>query len=163
MNQSVNRPRQESGETEVRVLGEVTTLMLQRFAIATGDNNPVYFDDAYARSCGYEGIIAPPTFIPAVLGWDAGPQETQLQADGTDAALVHPTIQGRRLMGGGQSLNFERPARPGDVITAERRVVDVYDKVREKVTLTFVVTETRYSNQRREVLLTCRDTLIALA
>ena len=36
---------------------------IRYFALAIGDDNPLYVDDAYARAAGYPSIIAPPTFV----------------------------------------------------------------------------------------------------
>ena len=41
---------------------EIEKGMLRRFAIATGDTDPIYHDEDYARSSTYGEIISPPTF-----------------------------------------------------------------------------------------------------
>lgn len=145
----------------VRRLGEVTRLMIQRYAIAVGDLNPLYFDDDYARACGYPGIIAPPNFLTAILGWEAGPAESELLEDGTERSVLVPEIEGLRLMGGGQSLTFGQPVRAGDVITARRKLVDLYQREARFGVLTFAVSDIVYTNQRNEHLVTCRETVIA--
>ncbi len=150
-----------SAVATTRVLGEVTALMIQRYAIAVGDTNRLYFDNEYARACGYPGIIAPPNFLPAILGWEAGPTEQELLEDGNDPSLVLPELRGCRLMGGGQQLTFGQPVRPGDIVTAERRLVDFYEKQAKAGRLIFAVSEIRYTNQHGEHLLDCRETLIA--
>lgn len=146
---------------QVRQLGEVTRLMIQRYAIAVGDLNPLYFDEAYARSCGYGGIIAPPNFLTSVLGWGSGPREDELLEDGTERAILIPEIEGLRLMGGGQELSFGQPVRPGDVITARRKLTDLYQREAKFGVLTFALSDIVYTNQRNEHLVTCRETIIA--
>ncbi len=145
----------------VRAIGEITALMFQRYAIAVGDLNPIYFDDAAARAAGYPGIVAPPNFLTSVLGWDAGPAEPDLLEDGTERAVLVPEIEGLRLMGGGHELAFGQPVRPGDVVTARRKLVDLYQREAKFGLLTFAVSDIVYTNQRDEHLVTCRETVIA--
>lgn len=149
------------GYADRQQLGVVTREHIQRFAISVGDLNPLYFDEEYARQAGYQGIMAPPTYLTAVLGWEAGPPEAELRADGTayaDAALI--PLPGARLMGGGQDLEFIQPVCPGDEVTMERRLVDVERREGRSGVLTLLKTEKRYSNQRGELLVVCRETLI---
>jgi acyl dehydratase len=145
----------------VRVVGEITASMIQRFAVATGDDNPLYFDVHQARAAGYRDIIAPPTFIAAVLGWEAGPSEGALMVDGSDPALVIPETIGYKFVGGGQSLTFIEPLCAGDVVRARKRLTEVYEREARSGTLVFLVFETVFENDRGTQLVRCRETLIA--
>jgi acyl dehydratase len=146
---------------QVQALGEITALMFQRYAIAVGDLNPIYFDDAAARAAGHPGIVAPPNFLTSVLGWQPGPPEGELLPDGTEEKLLAPEIRGLRLMGGGHELTFGQPVRPGDVVTARRKLVDLYQREAKFGQLTFAISDIVYTNQRGEHLVTCRETVIA--
>ncbi len=146
---------------QVRQLGQISALMFQRYAIAVGDLNPVYFDDAAARAAGYPGVVAPPNFLTSVLGWEAGPPEGELLEDGTEPKNLVPEIQGLRLMGGGHELTIEQPVRPGDIVTARRKLVELYQREAKFGLLTFAISEIVYTNQRGEHLVTCRETVIA--
>jgi len=64
--------------------------MIQRFAQAIDDPNPLWQDEEYARRSRYGSIIAPPTFIQTV-GWDQFEKQFQLQ--------VAPLLSGGRLNG----------------------------------------------------------------
>jgi len=150
-------------EESVQLLGEITALAFQRYAIAVGDLNPIYFDDSAARDAGYPGIVAPPNYLTSILGWEAGPPEQELQIDGTEAKNLVPAIRGMRLMGGGHDLTFGVPVRPGDVITARRRLVDLYQRDSKMGALTFAISEIVYTNDRGEHVVTCRETVIAAA
>jgi len=145
----------------VEALGEVTPAMIRRYATAVGETNPLHFDQAYARALGYRNIVAPPTYLAAVLGWGAGPREEELMCDGSDPALVLPETVGRRFMGGGQDLEFFAPLCAGDSVIATRRLADIYERVTRNGTLTFLVSETVHENQLGHRLLRCRETLIA--
>ena len=41
----------------------ITRREAQRYARAVGDLDPIYFDEAAARDAGYDGLVAPPTFV----------------------------------------------------------------------------------------------------
>ncbi len=146
---------------QVYALGEITALMFQRYAVAVGGRNPVYFDDEAARAAGYPGIVAPPNFLTSVIGWQAGPAEGELLGDGTQVKILVPEMRGLRLMGGGHELTFGQPVRPGDVVTARRKLVDLYRRDAKFGQLLFAVSDIVYSNQRGEHLVTCRETVIA--
>ncbi|MCL4746767.1 MAG: MaoC family dehydratase [Burkholderiaceae bacterium] len=145
----------------VSVLGEITAIAFQRYAIAVGDLNPIYFDDAAARAAGYPGIVAPPNYLSSVLGWEAGPAEGELLPDGLERNASVAEIQGLRLMGGGHDLAFGAPVRPGDIISASRKLLELYERESKMGPLIFAVSEIVYSNQRGENVVTCRETVIA--
>ena len=142
-------------------LGQVTRESIQRFAIAIGDTNPLYFDDEFAMRCGYPSIIAPPNFLTAVFEWGAGAIEQRLFPDGLDPAFVIDELQGCRLMGGGQSLTFLQPVCPGDIVTKERRLTALYKKQSRIGSLIFAISDDTYRDVKKGILLKCEDTLIA--
>jgi 3-hydroxybutyryl-CoA dehydratase len=89
---------------------------LDAFAAVTGDTNPVHLDEAYAGATPFKGRIAhgmlSAGYISAVLG-------TQLPGPG--AIYVS------------QTLNFRRPVRIGDEVTAQVKVTAI-DAARGRVT-----------------------------
>jgi acyl dehydratase len=164
MMKSPNLPSQhelDSRPSLVRLIGEITPLMIQRFATTVGDHNPLYFDEAQARAAGHPTCIAPPTFLPAVLGWGAGPQESDLMADGSDPALVIPETVGYKFVGGGQTLTFYEPLYAGDIVSSTKRLVEVSERESRSGKLVFLVFETTYEAQGGRRLIQCRETLIA--
>ena len=52
-------------KTSLSPLLIMTTSDIRRYADATGDRNPLWFDDEYAKSAGYKGRLLPPTLV----GW----------------------------------------------------------------------------------------------
>jgi len=146
---------------QVVTIGEITALMFQRYAIAVGDLNPIYFDDGAAQAAGYPGIVAPPNFLSSVLGWQAGPAEPDLLPDGTQTGFLPPEMRGLRLMGGGHDLTFGQPVRPGAIVTARRKLVDLYQREAKFGLLIFAVADVVYTDQHGSHLMTCRETYIA--
>lgn len=121
--------RSHVGRSYRRDLGELLARDLQRFAVAVGDDLPLTMDPAVAAAAGLPGIAAPPLFLSAVMGWADGPRESELLADGAAPdGLADLPVAGLRLMGGGQALEFYRPAVAGTRIVQETRISDVQIK-----------------------------------
>jgi len=130
-------------EWEPSVL-EVERGHIRRFAEAIGDPNPLYTDEKHARRSRYGGIIAPPTFLRAVLA----PQPK--------VELNLP----KRVLDGGSDWEYFGPVRPGDVITARARIASITERALSLGPALFVTTEITYSNQFGEVVATQRSTRI---
>ena len=57
------------GAVVARASGEVVRRDWQRWAVAVGDHNPLWFDADHARAQGYDDVVAPPLYLQyAVLG-----------------------------------------------------------------------------------------------
>lgn len=149
------------GQETAVYLGELTLRDAQRFAIAVGDLNPLYFDEQYARDSAYGGLIAPPNMLTAVRAWGAGAREDELAVDGVVDALEEKLpIALKRRMAGGQELEFHSPVRPGDQITRRGGIVSIEERKGRSGTLVVMLREDRYYNERNELLLTCRETVL---
>jgi len=120
---------------------------IREFARAVKDDNPLYFDDAYAQRVA-GGIMPPPTFTMTLAFWD----------ERTEPLLTYDV---RRLLHGEQEFEYLAPIHAGDVLTAISRVTDVYEKQGSRGgTMTFGITETTFTNQRGETVLISRTTLL---
>lgn len=137
--------------------GEVLRKETERYAYAVGDDNRLYFDDAYARAAGYEGSIAPPLFFEIPMR-QAVPL-SELRPDGIARARQAPIpLKVERVMAGGQEVEFVQPIYPGDTLTAETRLVDLQQKQGRSGPLVLIVRETVYTNQHGEVVVRSRST-----
>ncbi|MGH8788279.1 MAG: MaoC family dehydratase N-terminal domain-containing protein [Cupriavidus necator] len=110
---------------------------LRFFAKATGETNPIYFDEAAARDAGHPGLPLPPTFLFSLE--ISRPSSEWRQQLG---------IQPSRVLHGEQSFVYHRMAYAGDSLRFESRIADIYDK--KGGALDFLVRETRVTNQRDE-------------
>lgn len=97
---------------------EVEKGAIRRFAEATGETTQIYFDQAFARSFGYGGIVAPPTF-PTTF------------RPPSKAAWVQGLDEGR-ILAGEQGFRYVRPILAGDRLQCELRLTDVNDKMSSK-------------------------------
>ena len=143
--------KSEIGNTGKPVTMHVERGKIREFARAIKDDNPIYFDDAYAKQ-SVGGMMAPPTFTMTLGFWD----------DGRNRPLL--TYDVRRLLHGEQEFEYLAPVYAGDVLTATGRVADVYEKAGSRGgSMTFGVLETTFTNQRGEPVLISRSTLIETA
>ena len=136
---------------------EVEKGMIKRFAIAIGDSNPLYHDEEFAGSTEYGGIIAPPSFL---FEWNHH-KHSVLSPEIRKTMFVDFERQPRVLRGINE-YEFITPVRPGDVITTKSRIADVYEKQGRSGQLIFMLCETEYYRQTKEVLWRSKDTYILL-
>ena len=148
------------GKEVGRKTGVVYPKEAQRFAAAVGDLNPLYFDDEAARARGYEGVIAPPMFLPHVLHGvshlDSLREDGVPLQGGSDIPL-----RAERLMAGGEDYEFLAPLYPGDTITAETRIQNIEEKSGRSGRFVLVTRETLYTNQDGVVVARGRFSVIA--
>jgi acyl dehydratase len=89
---------------------EITTRDIEIFTEMTGDRNPLHYDEELARRSRFGGIIVQggvtSGLVNAVLAEDL---------PGPGCVFLHT------------EWNYKAPVRPGDVITAEVRVLEVRD------------------------------------
>lgn len=120
---------------------------LRFFAKATGETNPVYFDESAARDAGHPGLPLPPTFL------------FSLELEQPDKSWRDEIgIQVARILHGEQSFTYHRMAYAGDMLLFECHIADIYDK--KGGALDFVVRETRVTNQKGEHVADMRSVLV---
>lgn len=149
------------GDTARHPLGKIRARDFQRFAIASGNLDPVFFDHEAARRHGYSGVIAPPMYLSSVMGWEAGPPEESLLPDGnTSADVASLPLQGLRLMGAGQDLEFFEPATDGMEVVMERSVDSVELKEGRSGSMVLITIVKRYLQVDGQILLVSRESFI---
>jgi acyl dehydratase len=124
---------------------------IREFARAIKDDNPLYFDEQYAnKEAG--GVMPPPTFTMTQAFWDEGHGRIDL---GLDL---------RRVLHGEQEFEYLRPVYAGDTLVARGRISNVEKRPGKRGgEMTLVTLETEYKNQRGEVCLYARSTIIETA
>jgi len=130
---------------------------IRYFALAIGDENPLYRDPDFATKTAHGGVVAPPTLVCETN------QITQRPADENGYFGHHWTlpIPNTRFIRGGNEYEFHQPVRPDDRITVTWKIVDIYERETRKFgSLIFVLSEARYVNQRGELLAVNRETNI---
>jgi hypothetical protein len=111
--------------------------MVRRFCRAVGDTNPKWRD----------GLLAPPTFVLAI-GFEQF-------IDDLLAIVSFNTV----LMGGTE-IECHQPIRTGDIITAVFAISNLRERQGEAGTMAFMTFESRYQNQKGELVANCRQMVI---
>ena len=95
----------------------ITDRDIEQFAEISTDHNPVHLDDEYARDTIFEGRIAHGMLTAGLV-----------------SAVIGEQLPGHGAIYLSQNLKFLAPVRPGDLVHAEVKVVDmVIDKRRVKL------------------------------
>jgi acyl dehydratase len=136
---------------------ELGRAAIRYFARAVGDDNPLYTDEAFARTHGYDGVVAPPTLICETNQYADRPRDE----DGYAGHSWEIEVPRTRLVRGGNAYAFFRPVRPDDVITATWRIAAASERTSSAGTPMLIVESVAsYTNQRGELLATNTETLI---
>jgi acyl dehydratase len=99
---------------------------------------PVYHDEAAGKASKHGSVIAPPTFCVnfAITPFLRAVLDPQLGVN--VAALLH----------GEQEFEFGEVVRPGDVITTQGKIAQIF----EKASKDFLIVETTSANQRGQAV-----------
>ncbi|MBV9782907.1 MAG: MaoC family dehydratase N-terminal domain-containing protein [Acidisphaera sp.] len=145
---------------------------IRRFVQAIMDADPVYYDEAEARRTRFGAIIAPPLYPVHAFRHPAGAPDplAAIQRDpdsdgteGSDAVgFGLPPIPSpfKRMLNGGNEIEFFRCLRVGETAVARPRYADVSVKHGKSGDLLLVVIETAFSTTEGDPLLINRQTLI---
>lgn len=95
----------------------VTDEDIEMFAQVSTDHNPVHMDEAYAKDTIFGGRIAHGMLTAGLI-----------------SAVIGEQLPGHGTVYMGQTLKFLAPVRPGDMVYAEVKVVDI-DHAKRRVTL----------------------------
>ena len=120
------------------------------FCQATGERDPVYWDEAVAHAAGHPACPVPTTFLKAL--------ENEHFGGAALLALLGAPMRG--VLHAGQSFEFLAPLHVADTVAICRRVADIHDK--KNGALTFVVVDTDYRSGDRMVA-TSRQTILLRA
>ncbi len=135
------------GKTTATYTMEVEKGHIRRFAQAIGDDNPLYYDEEYAKKSRYGGVIAPPTFA-TVFGFEG---ERVLQ--GLD-------INFARLLHGEQEYEYFKPIMAGDTISFSTKIVGIDQKEGKSGIMDIVKTEMIGYNQKNEKVFAARSVVV---
>ena len=137
------------GKTSQPVTMHVERGKIREFAKAIKDDNPIYFDEAYAAKVA-GGIVPPPTFLMTQAHWGEGGR------GGIDLGMDL-----RRVLHGEQEFEYLKPIHAGDVLTAVGKCERMYEKEGSRGgTMNFAILATEYRNQKGELVAISRSTVI---
>ena len=150
--------KQFIGRTAPPIIRHVEKGAIRRYAEAVGNDNPLYYDEEYARKTKYGGIIAPPGF----WGWP-----TRTPSSSTGLAEIVGELQATlarggfpRILDGGISYDFFLPMRAGNILVATPRVTGLSEKEGKSGTMIICNFETTYVNQNGDLVAKSYQTFI---
>jgi acyl dehydratase len=135
------------GERYPAVRYEVGREKLREFAVAVGETDPVYHDEAAARAAGHPDLPAVPTFA-VVLSFRSGHVIYGDPRLGLDYS---------RVVHGEQEFRYHRPIRAGDRLLAIGTVAAVEVKGRHEL----LTLETEVTTEDGEPVCTVRSTALS--
>jgi acyl dehydratase len=147
------------GRTDPPIVRHVEKGAIRRYAEAVGNDNPLHYDEEYARKTKYGSIIASPGF----WGWP-----TQTPSSSTGLAEIVGELQAAlarggfpRILDGGISYDFFLPVRAGDVLVASPKVTGLSEKEGKSGSMIICNFETTYINQNGDLVAKSYQTFIA--
>jgi acyl dehydratase len=132
---------------------------VRRYVDATGDANPLWLDDDYARSAGYRGRILPPTLV----GWVPFSFK-----EGTERAITDPTDLRRQLplpagytnvRNAGSETEWLQPTYLGEQLATQSSVIDIVARQGKAGLGIYISEEEQVLNFQQEIVLRRRHTL----
>jgi len=143
-------------------LGEITPLLIKRYALAVGESNPLYFEKEIAQQYGYEDIIAPPNLLASVIEWDVGLDEEYLHLDGMPKQGFLPErFNGIKIMGGGEKKEFFSPLVAGMNVKLISQITDTYTRSGSKGLIAFLEETNTYQDENENILCVSKRTTMA--
>ena len=151
------------GSVSARRVVAVERAPVSVFAKAVKDDSSIYQDPRSAREAGFAAIPAPPTFPFAMPYWGSYPELQEGLEPVRDNPLwkVMGSLGPGLILHGEQEFEYHRPVLVGDVLTGEDVLSDVYQRETDTVVMTFMVTETVWTDVRtHEPVVTARFNLV---
>ena len=142
----------------VRSLEPLSASDVRRYVDATGDTNPLWLDDGFARSAGYRGRLLPPVLV----GWT--PFSLKEPEDGKGS-----TIDVRRQLpvpaaytnvrNAGSETEWLKPVHLGEPLSCRSHIVDITAREGKMGVGIYVTQMEEVRNEEGELVFTRRHTV----
>jgi acyl dehydratase len=128
---------------------------VQEFAIAVGEDNPIFFDLEAAKRAGLPDLVAPPTFtVTQIFAVSREDRERRLGAD----------LDYGRVLHGEQEFQYNRLPFAGEILKGRMRISKDFTKEGKRGgEMRFVTYESKYTDAEGQEVLTAYYTLIETA
>ena len=146
-------------KTPLRELEIISAADVRRYVDATGDANPLWLDDDFARTAGYRGRLLPPTLV----GWVPFSFK-----EGTERANSDPTDLRRQLplpgeytnvRNAGSETEWTKPAYLGEQLSTQSTIVDIAARQGKAGLGIYITQEEQVLNSQQQIVLRRRHTL----
>ena len=125
------------------------------FALAVGEDNPVFFDVEAARLAGFPDVVAPPTFTVTQI-WQVSREDRE--------AKLGANLDYARVLHGEQEFVYKRLPFAGEILKGRMQISKDFTKEGKRGgTMRFVTYESVFKDAQDEEVLTAYYTLIETA
>ncbi len=124
---------------------------IKEFAMAVGDDNPIYYEKDAATKAGFKDITVPPTFFTVIDMW-AGPNFEEICRE----LELDPVM----VLHGEQEYEYFYNIYPGDEIKTVSTVQDVATRTGSMGGMNIYLMETNYYNQNGQKVMIARSKII---
>ena len=140
--------RSLKNKTYPPIIFDVEKQRVKFFSKATGQTDPVYFDEDVAKEKGFPSLLAPLTFLTTVSHEKKNPYQY----------LYDLSIDMKNILHAGQSYKYHHLVFAGDQITMESNIKSMYDK--KNGSLQFIEFESIFLNQNKKLTVESLSTLV---
>ena len=116
------------------------------YAAAIGETNPLFLDDEAAVQAGYKALMAPPSYINALI----------LSSDRPDPKVNFGSLS----FHSGQAIETYLPIYAEDAISTTSSLEEVYAKTGRSGTMVFIVWKTELFNQDGALVAIARESFV---
>ena len=125
---------------------------IKEFALAVGEDNPIFFDPDAARLEGLPDIVAPPTFSVTQI-WQVSREERE--------SRLGANLDYERVLHGEQEFVYNRLPFAGEVLRAQMRISKDFTKEGKRGgKMRFVTYESTFADAEGEEVMRAYYTLI---
>jgi acyl dehydratase len=146
-------------KTPLTPLLVMTDADIRRYADATGDRNPLWFDDECAKAAGYEKRLLPPTLV----GWV--PFSIKENPDGTSTETTDLRRQVpvpsnyTNVRNAGSETEWLLPVYTGEPLSSQSVIVDIVSRQGRFGVGIYITQEEQVLNRGGQVVLRRRHTI----
>jgi acyl dehydratase len=144
--------------TERRSLGAMSESDIRRYSHATGDFNPLWLDDEFARAAGYRGRLVPPLLV----GWvpfSLKEGEYAIETFDLRRSLPLPSHY-TNVRNAGTEIEWLQPVYLGEEITVQTQLVDIVARQGRAGLGVYITQEEQVLNPAGDVVARRRSTVV---
>jgi hypothetical protein len=160
-------------ETEWSAYSEpIPASEVRRFVHAIMDDNPLYYDAAFARGTRYKEVVCPPLYAAFAFRRAPGTPDPldRLKTDrdwdaygggGTYRQALPRVPHGfERMVNGGAEIDLFKRLHPGKRVRTKVRYHDIRERIGSKGPMAIVITETLFQDDDGDMVARARQTAI---
>jgi acyl dehydratase len=134
----------------------MTVSDVRRYVDATGDANPLWLDNEFARAAGYRGRLLPPTLV----GWVPFSLREGSGSDTTDLRRQLPLPKNyTNVRNAGSETEWLQAVYPGEQLSTQSCVVEIVARPGRAGLGIYVTQEEQVLNSRQEIVMRRRHTV----